>query len=124
MCGEQKRQLLRSVARNVALTSWRGVKIRSIAAASAEKSSISLRLNAAANSTLQDMNFKRGYFALLAFLAQASLQYFFFVSNVMYTFPQTGHFLSKHSSSLTDSAGVHKTFIPNDKTAVTPGKLP
>ncbi len=36
----------------------------------------------------------RRYFDLPAFLAQASLQYFDFASNVVYFFLQTGHFLS------------------------------
>jgi len=35
------------------------------------------------------------YFALPAFLAQASLQYFDLALNVVYVFLQTGHFLSK-----------------------------
>jgi hypothetical protein len=38
--------------------------------------------------------FSRRYFALPAFLAQASLQYFDLALNVVYVFLQTGHFLS------------------------------
>jgi len=39
------------------------------------------------------------YFALPAFLAQASLQYFDLALNVVYVFLQTGHFLSKQIAS-------------------------
>jgi hypothetical protein len=38
--------------------------------------------------------FMRFYFALPAFLAQASLQYFDLALNVVYGFLQTGHFFS------------------------------
>jgi hypothetical protein len=40
------------------------------------------------------------YFALPAFLAQASLQYLDFALNVVYGFLQTGHFLSIQIASL------------------------
>jgi len=42
---------------------------------------------------------RRRYFDLPAFLAQASLQYFDFASNVVYFFLQTGHFLSNKPTS-------------------------
>jgi len=89
--------MLKFDAQNAVPTKLRGEKIRSSAAATAKKSFTLLPLNAARNSTLKDTSFNskqlptlprhkeangRSYFALLAFLAQASLQYFFLLSNV------------------------------------------
>jgi hypothetical protein len=52
------------------------------------------------NGTIQPyIKKKNGYFALFAFLAQASLQYFFLASKVINFCLQIGHFLSKHYTS-------------------------
>jgi hypothetical protein len=98
----KKRRQLNYDAPNVVVLQWRKTKIKSFAAVAVAKSSILLPQNPVLNSMLKDTSFKCKtqlsstrtyhkrrkddevpYFALFAFLAQASLQYFFFLSNVM-----------------------------------------
>jgi hypothetical protein len=75
---------------------WRKTKTKSTDAPNVEKSSISLPLSVALKPIFKDTSFswRSFHLALLAFLAQASLQYFFLLSNVVKVFLQTGHFLS------------------------------
>jgi hypothetical protein len=74
---------------------------RSSDAVDAAKSSISRSPSTILKLTLENTRFNGSppracfYLALLALLAQASLQYFFFLSKVVYGFLHTGHFFSR-----------------------------